>query len=67
MLRRSRPPSAMSITRSPATVRFVPLRLQLGREDIAATLQKTLDEEGACDKKLTKIAESSVNVGAARS
>ena len=43
------------------------LALQLGREDIAATLQKTLDEEGACDKKLTKIAESSVNVGAARS
>ena len=43
------------------------LALQLGREDIAETLQKTLDEEGACDKKLTKIAESSVNVGAARS
>lgn len=38
----------------------------LGRDDIARILQQTLDEEGACDKKLTEIAESSVNVGAAR-
>jgi ferritin-like metal-binding protein YciE len=42
------------------------LALHLGREDVARTLQQTLDEEGACDKKLTAIAESSVNVGAAR-
>ena len=28
-------------------------------------LQQTLDEEGACDKKLTQIAESLVNVKAA--
>jgi ferritin-like metal-binding protein YciE len=39
---------------------------QLGQKDVARTLQQTLDEEAACDKKLTKIAESSVNVGAAR-
>jgi len=39
----------------------------LGRKDVARTLQQTLDEEAACDKKLTQIAESSVNVGAARS
>ena len=38
----------------------------LGHQEVAKTLQRTLDEEAACDKKLTKIAESSVNVGAAR-
>jgi ferritin-like metal-binding protein YciE len=43
------------------------LAQQLGHDQVAKTLQQTLDEEGACDKKLTKIAESSVNVGAARS
>jgi ferritin-like metal-binding protein YciE len=43
------------------------LARQLGRDDLAEILQTTLDEEGACDKKLTKIAESSVNVGAAKS
>jgi len=42
------------------------LAVHLGREDVARTLQQTLDEEGASDKKLTMIAESSVNVGAAR-
>jgi ferritin-like metal-binding protein YciE len=39
----------------------------LGQAEIARLLQQTLDEEGACDKKLTKIAETSVNVRAARS
>ncbi len=43
------------------------LAQQLGQSEIARILQQTLDEEGACDKKLTKIAESSVNVGAAKS
>jgi ferritin-like metal-binding protein YciE len=42
------------------------LAQQLGQEEIARILQQTLDEEGACDKKLTAIAESSVNAGAAR-
>jgi len=40
---------------------------QLGQEEIARILQQTLDEESARNEKLTKIAESSVNVGAARS
>jgi ferritin-like metal-binding protein YciE len=34
---------------------------QLGRSDLAQILQETLNEEGAADKKLTSIAESSVN------
>jgi ferritin-like metal-binding protein YciE len=38
---------------------------QLGRPDCAGVLQKTLDEEKATDKKLTAMAESSVNVRAA--
>ena len=38
---------------------------QLGHKEIARILQETLDEEGACDKKLTEIAESLVNVKAA--
>lgn len=38
---------------------------QLGMHDIAMTLQQSLDEEGATDKKLTGIAESRVNVAAA--
>jgi len=33
----------------------------LGDATSAALLQKTLDEEGAADKKLTKVAESFVN------
>ena len=33
---------------------------QLGKTDVVALLQKTLDEEGAADKKLTSIAESGV-------
>jgi ferritin-like metal-binding protein YciE len=33
--------------------------------DIAQTLQQTLDEEGDADKKLTEIAQSSVNLQAA--
>ena len=38
---------------------------QLGRNDAAAILQKTLDEEKATDKKLTTIAEGKVNLRAA--
>jgi ferritin-like metal-binding protein YciE len=34
---------------------------QLGRNDCAALLQETLEEEKAADKKLTTIAESKVN------
>ena len=39
---------------------------QLGRGDCAAVLQRTLDEEKATDKKLTDMAESAVNLRAAR-
>ena len=38
---------------------------QLGRNDCASVLQKTLDEEKATDAKLTKLAESKVNLRAA--
>ena len=38
---------------------------QLGRNDAASLLQKTLDEEKATDKKLTTIAEGKVNLRAA--
>ncbi|MFN3349264.1 ferritin-like domain-containing protein [Pseudorhodoplanes sp.] len=38
---------------------------QLGRDDAAAILQKTLDEEKAADLKLTSVAESKVNRKAA--
>ena len=38
---------------------------QLGRNDCASVLQKTLDEEKATDKKLTTLAESKVNLRAA--
>jgi len=38
---------------------------QLGHTDVADVLLQTLDEEAAADKKLTKIAESSVNRQAA--
>jgi ferritin-like metal-binding protein YciE len=38
---------------------------QMGRRDVMAPLQKTLEEEKATDKKLTTIAESSVNKKAA--
>lgn len=34
----------------------------LGLKDIAKTLQTTLDEEGAADKKLTQLAESKINL-----
>jgi ferritin-like metal-binding protein YciE len=34
---------------------------QLGHIDAARILQQTLDEEGAADKKLTQIAEQSIN------
>jgi len=38
---------------------------QLGRNDCAAVLQKNLDEEKGADKKLTTLAESSINRKAA--
>jgi ferritin-like metal-binding protein YciE len=38
---------------------------QLGRNDCASVLQQNLDEEKAADKKLTSLAESSVNRQAA--
>ncbi len=38
---------------------------QLGRKDCATILQKTLDEEKATDKKLTSLAEGTVNLRAA--
>ena len=41
------------------------LARQVGLSDVASLFQKTLDEEGACDKKLTAIAESHVNQQAA--
>lgn len=37
-----------------------------GRDDVAQLLQQTLDEEGQADKKLTQLAESSINASAAR-
>lgn len=40
--------------------------LQLGYTDHAELLQKTLNEEGEADKKLTQIAESRVNIEATR-
>ena len=40
---------------------------QLGRDDAAAILAKTLEEEKAADKKLTSVAESKVNRKAAAS
>ena len=36
----------------------------LGLDDVANLLQETLDEEGNADKKLTEIAETSINVEA---
>jgi len=36
----------------------------LGEKDAAKLLQQTLDEEGDADKKLTQLAESSINVEA---
>ncbi len=38
---------------------------QLGRQDCASVLQQTLEEEKSADKKLTALAESSVNRAAA--
>lgn len=37
---------------------------RLGLSDVAQTLQQTLDEEGETDKKLTKLAESHINMEA---
>jgi len=36
----------------------------LGHNDVSKLLQQTLDEEGATDKKLSKLAESTINVNA---
>jgi ferritin-like metal-binding protein YciE len=41
------------------------LASQIGRNDVATILQKTLDEEGQTDKKLTRLAESHINAEAA--
>ncbi len=38
---------------------------QLGHQDCARLLQETLDEEGETDKKLTQIAETTINAHAA--
>src|ERR1700728_2586745 len=38
---------------------------QLGRNDVASILQKTLDEERVTDKKLTSLAEGKINLRAA--
>ena len=38
---------------------------QLGRNDCASVLQKTLDEEKATDQKLTSLAEGKINLRAA--
>ncbi len=43
------------------------LARRLGENEIASVLQQTLNEESEADKKLTSIAESQVNMGAARS
>jgi ferritin-like metal-binding protein YciE len=39
---------------------------RLGKDDVAALLQETLNEEGEADEKLTRIAESTVNPSAAQ-
>jgi ferritin-like metal-binding protein YciE len=41
------------------------LATQIGQTDAARLFQKTLDEEGNTDKKLTKLAESHINAEAA--
>ena len=41
------------------------LARRLGENQMAETLQQTLNEEAEADKKLTSIAESQVNVSAA--
>jgi ferritin-like metal-binding protein YciE len=38
---------------------------QLGRNDCASILQRTLDEEKATDQKLSMLADSKVNLRAA--
>jgi ferritin-like metal-binding protein YciE len=40
---------------------------RLGQSEAARLLQETLDEEGATDKKLTQIAEQTINPGARQS
>ena len=42
------------------------LARQVGRDDVASLFQKTLDEEGSTDKKLTRLAESHINAEAAQ-
>jgi ferritin-like metal-binding protein YciE len=41
------------------------LAQRLGENELVSVLQKTLNEEGEADHKLTSIAERQVNVGAA--
>src|SRR4029450_13482131 len=38
----------------------------LGDKECAKVLQKTLDEEGATDKKLTKLAQTTINIAAVK-
>jgi ferritin-like metal-binding protein YciE len=38
---------------------------RMGKRDVAQILQQTLDEEAACDKKLTSLAEQAINPKAA--
>jgi ferritin-like metal-binding protein YciE len=40
---------------------------QLGRSDCASVLRQNLEEEKAADQKLTRIAESKINLEAAQS
>jgi ferritin-like metal-binding protein YciE len=40
------------------------LAKQLGHQGVATTLQQTLDEEGAADRKLTELAETHINAEA---
>jgi ferritin-like metal-binding protein YciE len=42
------------------------LAKRLGLNEIAQTLQKTLEEERAADEKLTTVAESDVNLTATK-
>ena len=53
--------------RSPATAVLRAFARRLGQNGVANILQETLDEEANADKILTHIAETAVNVVAAKS
>ncbi len=61
MPRSSLPHRRSSITRLRNTVPWIAWAHQLGRDDAAAILMKTLEEEKAADKKLTSVAEAKLN------